>query len=78
MAVRIQFTEGALVGRAFPLPSGTTVVGRSRQCGIVVPAPDVSGRHVALEVADGGVSLVNLSRHHTAVGVGHMASVPLI
>lgn len=69
MAARILFTEGALVGRAFPLPSGTTVVGRSRQCGIVVPAPDVSGRHVALEVADGGVSLVNLSRHHTAVGL---------
>ena len=69
MTYRVQFTKGALAGREFPLSSATTMIGRSRSSDIVVPSPDVSGRHVVIEVSDGGVALVNLSRHRTFVGL---------
>ena len=65
----ILFTKGVLEGKKYPLSSGATVIGRSRSAGIVVPSPDVSGRHVVIEVSDTSASLVNLSRHHTAVGL---------
>ena len=69
MTYRLQFTKGVLAGRSFPLSSATTMIGRSRSSDIVVPEPDVSARHVVIEMSDSGVALVNLSRHHTSVGL---------
>lgn len=69
MTYRVQFTKGVLAGKEFPLSSVTTVIGRSRSADIVVPVPDVSARHVAIEASESGFALVNLSRHHTSVGL---------
>ena len=69
MAYRIRFTKGTLAGREFALSAGTTVLGRSSTCDIVISVPEVSRQHVAIEVSGSEVALVNLSSHRTVVGL---------
>ncbi len=68
MPFSVEFIQGSLAGRRFPVgPEGTTV-GRSRSCGIRPKEPDVSGRHLVL--SDGGSALRAevLSSHRTVIG----------
>ena len=47
------------------LPPGEYVVGRSRSADIHIPAPDVSGKHLRLEITAQGAWAENLSSHGT-------------
>lgn len=50
------------------LRSGEWIVGRSRSAGIHLPEPDVSGKHLKLDVVSGLVFAENLSSHGTRLG----------
>ena len=47
------------------LPPGEHVAGRSRSADVRLAEPDISGKHLKLEVASGGVYAENLSSHGT-------------
>jgi len=50
------------------LRAGEWIVGRSRSAGIHLPEPDVSGKHLKLDVVSGLVFAENLSSHGTKLG----------
>ncbi|HEY8121005.1 MAG TPA: GGDEF domain-containing protein [Myxococcota bacterium] len=52
--------RGPQLGRRIQLPSGETVLGRSPECGVVVPLDGVSRRHCAFTVASGAVAVRDL------------------
>ena len=65
MPLAVQFTEGSLAGRRFPVGSDPVLVGRSHVCAIRPGEPDVSGRHVVLSAAGETLSMEVLSARRT-------------
>lgn len=49
-----------LFGRVFPLPEGTTIIGRSEDCDITVSRGSIGQRHAALRWEDGVLSVEDL------------------
>ena len=65
MKYRIRFTEGKLAGEIFAISGNTVSIGRSHSNDIKVDVPDVSGKHVIINVEDRGITLDNLSSKRT-------------
>lgn len=72
MAITVKFIAGTLAGKAYPLGTAPVLIGRSRECNIVMPKTysRVSKRHVTLEAKDGRIFLTNLSTHANTTRVG--------
>ncbi len=57
---RLTILTGPEAGREIELPSGTTLVGRAADCGVVLADPSVSGHHCEIRASDLGVHLRDL------------------
>jgi hypothetical protein len=58
LALRI--VNGAMAGALFPIPDGSTIIGRSVECAIVVPDPSLSRRHFELLLQNGTCRVIDL------------------
>jgi S-DNA-T family DNA segregation ATPase FtsK/SpoIIIE len=56
----VQVVGGPAAGLARPVGRGRIVLGRADGCDLVLPDPDVSRRHAAVEVTDAGITLHDL------------------
>jgi hypothetical protein len=62
----IEFAEGERKGQRVPV-SGALLLGRSRSASLAFVAPEVSGRHLQVELRDGGCVLTQLGSGKTWV-----------
>lgn len=49
-----------LADRRLPVPVGTSTIGRSRRCEVVIPDPSISRNHALISVAGGRITLKDL------------------
>jgi S-DNA-T family DNA segregation ATPase FtsK/SpoIIIE len=80
-ALAVQVVGGPDAGRTHPLGSGSVVLGRGAGCGLALTDPDVSRRHVVIDVASGRVTVSDLGSSNgtllrTAAGTGQVGSEP--
>ena len=62
--IKITFTDGSLLGEEIVVPLGAPVlIGRSHSADVRLKEADVSGKHIELQWANGGVNAKCLSRH---------------
>jgi S-DNA-T family DNA segregation ATPase FtsK/SpoIIIE len=57
---RLVAAGGPAAGSTYPLPTGTTVIGRDPACDVLLTDPDVSRRHAAVTVTHDGVTVADL------------------
>lgn len=67
MSFLLKITAGKNAGNEYFLHDGKNIIGRSRSSDIRVYNEDVSGKHFSVEIADGGVTLENISSYGTRV-----------
>lgn len=67
MAFQIQFTNGSLKGRRWPVGAEPLVIGRSHSCAIRPKESDVSGKHLSMVEAGSAIAVTVLSAHRTVV-----------
>jgi S-DNA-T family DNA segregation ATPase FtsK/SpoIIIE len=59
-ALELRVTSGPDAGRGVPLGQGRHVIGRGSEADVRLDDPDVSRRHVAIEVARGSITVADL------------------
>jgi len=64
---RLIVEKGEPAGAVFDLAPGETTLGRSRSATCRLPAPDISGTHAVIRVAEGAARIENLSQFGTRV-----------
>src|SRR6516162_11111610 len=61
MQVTLVVQKGPALTRAIRLAAGETIVGRSRDCDLCIPSSDISRRHCLIALANGQVTVEDLS-----------------
>jgi pSer/pThr/pTyr-binding forkhead associated (FHA) protein len=61
MQVTLVVQKGPALTRAIRLTAGETIVGRSRDCDLCIPSSDISRRHCLIALANGQVTVEDLS-----------------
>jgi predicted component of type VI protein secretion system len=50
--------------KAFPLPDGTTIIGRQHDCTLRIPIMSVSKKHCQITLTDGTLKICDLGSHY--------------